>query len=164
MVDPIRYFEEVHLRESLVLSFAYSRVRAEAELVIDYAAEVVSAWFEAKLKGVSLAEYAGPPRDFRQFNFTGVNELKRDGSAVDEVSLSAVGVPPQVIEWVSFSHNKSKYNCSFQLSNGPTFDFNFREFSARRRLANCETGTELSPRYIDVATGETLDFHNPFPY
>ena len=68
-VNPTQYFNDYHLRESLVLMFAFQSRKDVLDVVIDYAAEAVSQAFGAQLNGLSIEQIEPMPRDMQHLRF-----------------------------------------------------------------------------------------------
>src|SRR5262245_59787072 len=128
----MEYFDEVALQESLLLSMRWSVTKAEAEIVVSYAAEAVSAWFEARSKGVSLTDYKAPPRVFRCLLFTGVSELRFNSVATGDVVVSALARSPAdtTIRSPILARVRDGFEFTFELGDQDSIRFTFREFFA----------------------------------
>src|SRR2546421_143937 len=126
MLDPLKYFDEVELRESLVIKLVCSSKQRLAEIVISYAAEAVLSWFEAQLRDQVLADLEPPPRDFRQFTFHHMSNLRRNGSNVQSVQVGfGPDSPPIVISSRSLTRVGDGYEFVIELNNGDYVSFSF---------------------------------------
>src|SRR5205807_10289414 len=117
-----------------------------------------------KGKGISLAEYEVPPRDFRRFLFAGIARLHHNGVAVEKVELISTSMKPA---WAIESWSLSGRDNVFEFSLETHYDsiaFTFEELCVSRRLGKCRVDQGKVYRwYTDTETGREFDFYDPFP-
>lgn len=174
IVDPLQYFSDCVLRESRVIGFAFNGRKRQLRLDIDYAAEVVSHWFEAKRAGIGFAEYQPLPTDFRRFTFFDVSasnlgarhtpsQKQTPSNWVDLLDLDNPRLP--VIE--DFVVRRIQNNLSARLEcyqiEHHLFEFTFVSIDEQRRRG-CSLHSEGNePLFQDVDDKTTFDFYHPFP-
>jgi hypothetical protein len=172
--QPLAYFDEFHLTESVVLKLVYSYEKRRLELVVNYAAQTVSDWFEAHGRGVTLEEFReGRPyhMDLRRLVF------------LDVLGVSCQGEPVETqAEWdelTNFSTEMCHHITGIEVSEEPEgfmvemdhyqlegICFGFRRLLCDRRLVKAKPGSKPYAEgceYYDIETGEPVDPHDPFP-
>jgi hypothetical protein len=174
VTNPSDYFDDCHLRESRVLGFACNESTRQVRLDVDYAAEVVSHWFEAKLAGASLDEYQPLPSDFRRFTFFEASWLSIDPKAsltrrddtsewLDILKIGRSGLP--IIGAFTIVRAEGGFIARMELNQKSDylFEFRFRDLDVQRRRARGVPIGESQWIYQDVDTKATFDFYEPFP-
>jgi hypothetical protein len=170
-VDPIGFFESHHLEESLVLRFLISDNNI-LDLVFDYAAPNVSAWFARRREGGADIESQIPPRDFRRLLFKPVSNLRSERGEISGEITAEFGFARLSPETLSPVINRAKVEQSadggFQadiiVQYWGRYCFQFESLLADRRLG---VAVPLTDRrgwaYEDIETHEIFDFYEPFP-
>ena len=169
-LDPRQLFAQISLLESNVLRFSVLREESVVDLVVDYAAEALSDWFEARARGVTREEYAAPPRDFRRLVFWGVSALRfRPGPRWREPVFSWDGLRrvlrqhPPAITFAEVTGSEGAFCAEFEFETWGLVSFTFEGICVNRRMGTgAGDGGDDSSAYVDVETGEPFDFHEPF--
>ncbi len=171
-VDGVQYLETISLVESTVLRLSYSQREGVFDLVIDYAAEAVSQWFEHQQKGLDVQEYNRPPRDFRWLSFRGVSRIAYkgrdwDGSEEDWRRHPIVLARPAerrfllTVAAADLARTQlGQYRLDVEMSAvlEPRYCVTFGELFAQRRLGTYVSGD----RYQDVQSAESFSCYEPF--
>jgi hypothetical protein len=179
VTNVVEYFQNCQLRESRVLAFRFSASTRQIQLVADYAADVVSQWFEERLAGKHPDEIVPLPSDFRRFIFSDVEWLAPPTTGpVDArqppVAQSSVG------DWIDLASGDKRrspiitdfgvtgaddgYTASLVLEMGGTsrYRFHFANLEAvtRKGRALTKEGGEL--HFEDIDDHRVFKFSDPF--
>jgi hypothetical protein len=167
LTDPISYFADCHLNESLLLRFLCRPEKALLDLVVSYAAEVVSKAFEQRLRGQDPLQLDTPPTDFRHFRLEGVKQIQIEalpGFPADwEAYELLLLAKPQVLTEVEHRLTPDGFQMSFVLGKFGRHSVCYSRFLVESRLAVGVQVGESSWQYRDIATQSDVDFFNPFP-
>jgi hypothetical protein len=165
-VNPTTYFDECHLRESLVLLFAFESGERALDLVISYAAEAASQAFEAQLKGLSIEQIEPMPRDMRHFRFEdAVVSIKSSGAkSFDLTTLEEyLNYRPRTIEGVVHGHSNESFQLEIEIGGVGAITTVYEKLLVEsRKLVGRASGPKTWV-YHDLITGDMVDFYNPFP-
>jgi hypothetical protein len=165
LVDPIRFFREHHLQESLVIKFRYVPSEEAIELVIAYAAPAVSAWFASLAEGKSLSDIDVPPRDFRRLSFKQVSQGTRDGTLWTDEQLEFRLLRRSEAVVITCARLTPRATGLFfmelELQDHGLFTFNFKTLLCARRLG-IGRRRRKSWVYFDAETHQEFDFYDPF--
>lgn len=176
-IDPRRFFRECPLFESLLLRVMFNPDDERLVLVYDYAAEVVSAHFEAKSLGKVPSE--PPLRDFRRLEFLGVDDIriirtrrnrKKPGKVTTspdcwrEIDQECQSGPSVTILRADCAQLDAGFRLTLFLSLPRwdfTSDFRFTIATLTGRLGKADRPSGPA-RYFDVESGDEIPFENPF--
>lgn len=169
-VNTVEYFQACSFRESPILSIVHCRCSHTLEIVVDYWAEVVSDWFSARQRGLSRTEFyrsRSYHKDFRRLIFRNATELQCNGISWDqsreiwiELASDVKTSHPSII-WLELGKKQNKDFVSIELSDFE-IEVSFDSLAVERRLARCDRVNDELCKYIDVETGEEIDYGNPF--
>jgi hypothetical protein len=173
IANPSDYFDDCSLRESRVLGFTYNDSTGQIRLDVDYAAEVVSHWFEAKLAGVRLDEYQPLPSDFRRFTF-----CESSWHDIDSKSLLFQEHDPKywmniirshdvrlpIIAAFQFTRADDRFVAKIELDHviHYQFSFAFRGLSVKRRRGRHVLADENRSLFEDIDNKCIFNFDEPF--
>lgn len=166
--DPIEYFAQNPLRESLLIRFRVDESQKQVEIAYDYAAQAVSDHFERADRGEPSAR--PPARDFRRLVLTDVKSVavidaervpSKKGywdSLNDEIARS-----PIVVQYGSLRVLKSGYLLTLVISRAREYRIDFGSMLVERRLGKAiPTKQPGTWKYVDTETGEEFPFDRPF--
>jgi hypothetical protein len=168
--DPITFFCDSPLNESLIFRFVHHAENAQVEIVYDYAAEAVSAHFERVRKG--LPEPKETFRDFRRLFFSGTHHVtchRRPWPGFGMRVVRQIGEFNifQAVTRMDVSRCGDRWKAVMEITQYGPYEFSFDSVQWFRRLAVAERAKDGKGWvYRDSGTGEELDFDRPFdrPY
>lgn len=166
--DPLDYFGQCTLDESLILRFCYRADRNILDIVFKYAADNVAQAFNLTLHGLPLPNAEQVQTDFRLLRFTEVRSLiingdmpakDKDWSAYESVVIGK----PRVFTGVIHGREDFGYVFSFHLTNLGYHRLLYSQLNVESRLAIAHPGDRGGWDYQDARTGERVNCYNPFP-
>ena len=168
VTDPIGYFADCHLAESLLLRFLYRPEKELLDLGISYAAEIVSKAFEQRLRGQDPLQSDTLPTDFRHFRLERVRQLQIDALAgappADwEAYERLLLAKPQVLTEVEHGRTSDAFQIFFVLGKFGRHSLCYSRLLVESRLAVGVQVGQNSWDYHDRTTNDKVDFFNPFP-
>jgi hypothetical protein len=167
-VEPIAYFDQCSLEESLILSIRLDVGARTLDMVVDYPAEILSRAFHALEEG---REVPNEPRDFRRLLFREVSGLTCKEKSVDESlelpCFRKVKIHTNThatISSVSVVRDRGMYKYILKTDLYWPIRFTFQELEvARRRGIALQQFHRNEMMYRDVESGEVFRFSEPFP-
>ena len=167
--DPMDYFNKhtgCELEESLLLRFLYHPGEKALDLVVCYSAEVVSRAFAFQLQG---REPVIEPRDLRHFRMLEVSMINVEGEQPDSPLAwrqyeKQVLARPQVLTGVKHARAEDGFLLSFVLSRFGRHVVCYKSFLVEARCADARAVSANQWQYFDHASGELVEFSNPFPW
>tara|TARA_R110002111_G_scaffold50594_1_gene88657 strand:- start:70 stop:636 length:567 start_codon:yes stop_codon:yes gene_type:complete len=156
--------------ESLILSFKYDPQAEKLFIAINYAAEVVDAYFRHRMvEGKSLDSWERPPTDFRGMCYTGVKDvlLNRLDPTRANISWSDIEAKfkreARVITLYEQSNLHGRHHLKLKAQHGFEMEWTYNRLAVVRRLAMGEdTADPERWIYKDITTQEIVDPLAPF--
>jgi hypothetical protein len=162
-VDPIQYFQDCMLEESLVIRLSFQPHLEKVELVVDYAADIVIGKF-----GAQQEDRPRPLRDFRKIDFGAITSMNWNGLRWNAHAYTGTKYQldltcgQMVITEAVCTPQEADYQMKIGLGRFGVYVFSFSIMSADRKLARA---TQIAPgvwEYSDAQTDVVLKFANPF--
>ena len=157
--------------ESPLIDVRYDAKSQSLGLVIAYAAEALSDWAGAAMRGCTPAEYQGPPTDFRYLAFEGVSDVvccDEPWDGIDDTwrrdSRPGDRVPARICGW-HFATTQDSFEIQIYVEPAHDTEFRWRFmriFEARRRAISVDTTIGDARVFRDVDTGEEFVRANAF--
>ncbi len=163
------YMTDICLVESLVLGFVHDEPSRCVELIIDYAAEVVSQHFESLAQGGQRIPEVHPLRDFRRLLFCGVSTMRiADPKIIEREGywkvLKRISEHPGLtIVFAEYKRLKDCYQLKLELNGDRIYTVGFESLKVERKLGRAvRDEANDSWKYFDTKTGAEIPFFEPF--
>lgn len=175
-VDPFPFFEFQSFEESSILRVACSFRRRWLELVIDWPAPRVIAWYEAQLTGRNWDEFRRvnpPPRDLRELVFCDIRQLRCGRHDIRRRSdwpaaTRLLSIPGEAIRSIALDRDGGTYRIDLELQHVNPLHLRFEQLLVDGRVGRDEApGAYVSlwdPECTDLRTGEHFVYETPFPF
>jgi hypothetical protein len=168
-IDPISYFSTIDINESLVLGLTHQRLNGSVDLIIRYAADLVSKAVERQLEGLPPLTAAESPSDFRHFQFHGISEFDAvsslrsfpNGSELT-INEEFIQSKPRILTEVHHARVGRDYLFEGNLVNICQVKFYYQRLLVESRVGVGVARDGGRWDYYDLRTGQAIDFFKPF--
>ena len=173
-----KHFQDESYAESPIIRFMYNDAIQQLDMVIDYAADVLSEYFEHIARGNDPKSFRRTGADFRLLRFEGIRSFKFTSilevfnktaisiappESWDDFEKSLIHSHPRLLTQLECHKHSHSFNIEMSIDSTGHFSWDCTTVHVRKRVAIIDRDVSLHPRYIDSQTLEEVDPKNPFP-